>query len=68
MSPTRVARPALTPAPPCLVSVREAARLLAVSRATIYRMLLERQLRSVRVRGRRLIAMASINRIAQRAG
>ena len=47
--------------PERLLAVQEVARLLAVSQWTVYRMLQRGELRSVRVRSRRLVRQADVD-------
>lgn len=51
------------PAPPIAVGVEEAARLIGVSRAAIYRMIANGTLPSSKVIGRRLIAVAALEQL-----
>jgi excisionase family DNA binding protein len=47
-------------APPALLSIEEAARRLGIGRSTVYEALGHGELRSVRVRGRRLVPIDAI--------
>jgi excisionase family DNA binding protein len=55
-------------APVALLSVREAARALGVSRSTAYLMVADGSLRSVKLRGRRFVPSSEVVRLAAAGG
>ncbi len=50
---------------PSVVTVREAARLLSISVATLYRMRADGQIVFIKVRGRTIVAVAELERIVR---
>lgn len=63
----RYAGPMSSNLQPQLISISEAAQLLGVSRRTVHNLLVAKELRSVKIRRRRLIPLGSILALA-RAG
>jgi len=56
------------PTPPLAVSVSDAARLLSVSRDTIYRLIQTGKLRTVKLNGRRVVPMRELERLLEEGG
>lgn len=53
---------------PIYTSITEAVRILGVSKSSIYRLIDERHLKSIKREGRRLVVVDSIHRIGKGEG
>jgi excisionase family DNA binding protein len=51
-----------------VASVRDAARMMGISRSSVYRLIGNRKLRTVKIGARRLIPLGAINALLNEAG